>query len=102
MSAAVRALLSVTEQHSLLIACTCNVLCFSDLTCTTAARKEMCRLFGDVIAARRKAGAAAAESKTDMLQIFMDLKYKVNQRAISFSIVYIVSYMQQSAASKYS
>jgi hypothetical protein len=37
----------------------------------------MCRLFGDVIAARRKAGAAAAESKTDMLQIFMDLKYKV-------------------------
>jgi hypothetical protein len=29
----------------------------------TAARKEMCRLFGDVIAARRKEGAAAAEGK---------------------------------------
>jgi hypothetical protein len=57
-------------------ACYCALLLLS-YTNTTAARKEMCRLFGDVIAARRKAGAAAAESKTDMLQIFMDLKYKV-------------------------
>eukprot|EP00953_Heterococcus_sp_UTEX-ZZ885_P020852 11672-Heterococcus_DN1.PRE.3 len=41
----------------------------------------MCRLFGDVIAARRKEGAAAAEGKIDMLQIFMDLKYKARCNA---------------------
>ncbi|KAG5175038.1 Obtusifoliol 14alpha-demethylase [Tribonema minus] len=41
-----------------------------------AARKEMCRLFGEVIRARRKAGPEANAKNTDILQIFMDLKYK--------------------------
>lgn len=44
-----------------------------------AARKEMCRLFGKVIAARRNDSKEEAESKTDMLQIFMDLKYKTGE-----------------------
>jgi hypothetical protein len=51
----------------------------------------MCRLFGDVIAARRKAGAAAAEGKTDMLQIFMDLKYKVKHCAITCNITFTMA-----------
>eukprot|EP00903_Cladosiphon_okamuranus_P013989 g13010.t1 len=42
------------------------------------ARKEMVALFSDIIKSRRAAKAAGTvtEEKTDMLQVFMDMKYK--------------------------
>ncbi|EWM25289.1 obtusifoliol 14-alpha demethylase [Nannochloropsis gaditana] len=41
-----------------------------------AARKEMVKLFSKVIQRRRAAGAAEAEARTDILQVFMDIEYK--------------------------
>jgi sterol 14-demethylase len=48
-----------------------------------AAREQMGKLFADVIAARRNRSAEAAAEATDILQVFIDMKYKDGTSATS-------------------